>query len=220
MTDPASIGAAVRRIEAGHGGIDVVVNNAGFGMVGAIEETGLDQVRDLFETNVFGAIGVIQAVLPGMRKRRAGHIINITSVSGWAPWAGTAIYGASKFAMECVGRTLAQEVTDLGIKVTNVAPGGLRTAFSGASLKVAEALIGDYDTTAHNAQRILTGHAGEEPGDPAKAAQAILMLVDAESPPLRLLLGVDALGYAEQEIAAMQADMNAWHDLTASIAVD
>jgi NAD(P)-dependent dehydrogenase (short-subunit alcohol dehydrogenase family) len=219
VTDASSIEAAVTHVEARHGHIDVLVNNAGFGMVGAIEETSLAQIRDLFETNVFGAIGVIQAVLPGMRARRAGHIVTITSVSGWAPWAGTAIYGASKFAMECIGRTLAQELEPVGIKVSNVAPGGLRTDFAGTSLRVAARHIDDYATTAHQAERIFADHAGEEPGDPAKAAQAILALVDADTPPLRLLLGADALGYAEGEIAAMQADIAAWRPLTLSIAV-
>ncbi len=219
VTDVSSIEAAVAHVEARHGRIDVLVNNAGFGMVGAIEETSLAQIRDVFETNVFGAIGVIQAVLPGMRARRAGHIVTITSVSGWAPWAGTAIYGASKFAMECIGRTLAQELAPVGIKVTNVAPGGLRTDFAGTSMHVAARRIDDYDTTAHQAQRTFTDHAGEEPGDPAKAAQAILALVDLETPPLRLLLGADALGYAEGEIAAMQADIAAWRPLTMSIAI-
>jgi len=219
VTDRPSIDAAVAHVEARHGRIDVLVNNAGFGMVGAIEETSLAQIREVFETNVFGAIGVIQAVLPGMRARRAGHVITITSVSGWAPWAGTAVYGASKFAMECIGRTLAQELAPLGIKVSNVAPGGLRTDFAGPSLRVAAHCIDDYATTAHQAERILTDHAGEEPGDPAKAAQAILALVDADTPPLRLLLGADALGYAEGEIAAMQADIAAWRSVTLSIAV-
>lgn len=219
VTDQPSIDAAVAHVEARHGRIDVLVNNAGFGMVGAIEETSLAQIRDVFETNVFGAIAVIQAVLPGMRAHRAGHIVTITSVSGWAPWAGTAVYGASKFAMECIGRTLAQELAPLGIKVSNVAPGGLRTDFAGPSLRVAAHHIDDYATTAHQAERILTDHAGEEPGDPAKAAQAILALVDADTPPLRLLLGADALGYAEGEIAAMQADIAAWRPVTLSIAV-
>lgn len=218
VTDGAAIKTAVDRVEALHGGIDILVNNAGYGMVGAIEETSLAQVRALFETNVFGTIGVLQAVLPGMRARRAGHIVTITSVSGWAPWAGTAIYGASKFALECVGRTLAQEVAGLGIRVSNVAPGGLRTDFAGA-LRVAAEKIADYDATAHQAERIMTDHAGHEPGDPAKAAQAILDLVDSDAPPLRLLLGADALGYAEAEIAAIQADIAAGRATTLSIAI-
>lgn len=219
MTDAASIEKAVAHVEAQHGGIDVLVNNAGFGMVGAIEETGLDQIRAMFETNVFGAIAAIQAVLPAMRIRRTGHIVNITSVSGWAPWAGTGAYGAGKFAMECIGRTLAQELAGLGIRVTNVAPGGLRTDFAGPSLRVATRHIADYHDTAHRAERTFIAHAGAEPGDPAKAAQAILIMVDSTEPPLRLLLGADALGYAEDEIAAMRDDIAAWRPLTLSIAV-
>jgi NAD(P)-dependent dehydrogenase (short-subunit alcohol dehydrogenase family) len=218
VTDPVALSAAVAQVETQHGGIDVLVNNAGYGMVGAIEETSLDQIRALFETNLFGAIGVLQAVLPGMRARRAGHIVNITSVSGWAPWAGTAIYGASKFALECVGRTLVQEVAGLGIRVSNVAPGGLRTNFAG-TLRIAEQTIADYDATAHQAERIMSGHAGREPGDPVKAAQAILDLVDSAAPPLRLLLGGDALGYAEAEIAEMQADIARGRETTLSIAI-
>lgn len=121
--------------------------------------------------------------------------------------------------MECIGRTLAQEIGQLGIAVTNVAPGGLRTDFGTTSLRVADHRIDDYDTTAHQAERTFTAHAGEEPGDPAKAAQAILTLVDSDVPPLRLLLGADALGYAEGEIAAMRDDIAAWRPVTLSIAV-
>ena len=114
-------------------------------VTGAIEETPLDKIKALFEVNVLGAVAMIQAVLPGMRQHRSGHIINITSVSGLAPWAGTGIYGASKYAMECIGQTLADEVQPLGIHVTNVAPGGMRTDFSGGSLDSAPPSISDYD---------------------------------------------------------------------------
>lgn len=220
VTDPASIAAALARAAERFGGIDVLVNNAGFGMVGALEETSLDQIRGLFETNVVGAIAMIQAVLPGMRARRSGYIINITSVSGWAPWAGTAVYGASKFAMECIGRTLAQEVAPLGIRVTNVAPGGLRTDFAASSLKVAEHRYADYDGPAHAAQTILANHAGVEPNDPAKAATVILALAEMERPPLRLLLGADALGYAEAELVAIERDIADGLVTTLSVGVD
>lgn len=126
VTDEAAVEAAVAQAEALTGGLDYVVNNAGHGFTGAIEETSLAQARALFEVNVFGPMAVIKAVLPYLRARRRGHIINITPVSGLAAWNGTALYGASKFALECIGRTLAQEVGPLGITVTNVAPGGLR----------------------------------------------------------------------------------------------
>ncbi|TCP29879.1 oxidoreductase [Sphingomonas sp. BK235] len=210
--------AAINRAVAAAGEIDVLVNNAGVGITGAIEEYSGEDVRALFDVNVFGAIAVLQAVLPGMRARRAGRILNITSVSGWAPWAGTALYGATKFALECVGRTLAQEVADYGIRVTNVAPGGLRTDFSAGSLRSASNPIEGYEGPAHEAERTLRGHAGEEPGDPVLAAAAVLRVADSFEPPLRLLLGTDALGYAEGEMAAMKADIDAWRETTLSIA--
>ncbi|WBO24686.1 oxidoreductase [Sphingomonas abietis] len=220
VTDEASVAAAVEAAEILTGGLDVVVNNAGRGLTGAIEETGLDQARALFEVNVLGPIAVMRAVLPYMRARKAGHIVNITSVSGLAAWAGTGLYGASKFALECIGRTLAQEVKPLGIRVTNVAPGGLRTEFAGAALADAEDHIADYADTAHQARAILIGHRGEEPSDPVLAAQAIIAAVSAAEPPLLLLLGADALKYAEYEFAALAADMARWRPLTLSTAFE
>lgn len=218
VTDAASVAAAVDRAEAITGGLDVVVNNAGRGLTGAIEETGLDQARALFEVNFFGPMAVIQAALPHMRARRRGHIVNITSVSGLAAWAGTALYGASKFALECLGRTLAQEVRPLGIRVTNVAPGGLRTAFSGEALGDADGHIVDYAETAHQARPILVGHHGHEPSDPKLAAQAIIAAISAAEPPLLLLLGADALHYAEDEFAALSGDIARWRPITLSVA--
>lgn len=220
VTDERAVHAAVAHAEAISGGLDILVNNAGHGLTGAIEETGLDQARALFEVNVFGPIAVLQAALPYMRARRRGHIINVTSVSGLAAWAGTGLYGASKFALEAIGRTLAQEVAPLGLKVTNVAPGGLRTAFAGPALAQAARSIEDYAETAHLARRTLVGHAGSEPGDVAKAAQAILAAVDADAPPLLLLLGADALKYAEHEFAALAGDIERWKPATLSIAAE
>ena len=134
VTDEEMVRDAIGRAERLTGGLDVVVNNAGRGLTGAIEETSLDEARALFEVNIFGPLAVIRAALPYLRSRKSGHIVNITSVSGLAAWAGTGIYGASKFALECIGRTLAQELEPLGIHVTNVAPGGLRTEFAGETL--------------------------------------------------------------------------------------
>ena len=215
VTDTPAVFGAIAEAERRMGTIDILVNNAGYGMAGAIEETGLDQVRALFETNVFGAIAVIQAALPAMRARRAGHIVNITSVSGLAPWSGTAIYGASKYAMQCIGITLAQEVAPLGIKVTNVAPGGIRTDFGGRSLVQAEREIADYEGGAHMAGTIL--RTTVQHGDPALAAQAILTALAAPEPPRVLLLGDDALHYAEDEIAALRQDIARWRTLSQSI---
>jgi NAD(P)-dependent dehydrogenase (short-subunit alcohol dehydrogenase family) len=220
VTDAAAVTDAIAAAEALTGGLDVVVNNAGHGMTGAIEESSLAQVRALFEVNVLGSLAVIQAALPYFRSRRAGHIVNISSVSGLAAWSGTGIYGASKFALECIGRTLAQEVNPLGIKVTSVCPGGLRTEFAGAALIEADGHIPDYAETAHLARPTLLGHHGREPGDPMLAALAILEAVAAPKPPLTLLLGPDALKYAEYEFASVAADIGAWRELTLSIAAD
>lgn len=216
VTDEAAVRAGVARAEAA-GAIDILVNNAGYGLVGAVEEASLNEVRAQFETNVIGPLAMLKAVLPAMRARRAGRIINVTSVSGLAVWAGTGVYCASKWALEGLTQTLAAEVAELGIKVTNVAPGGLRTDFAGGSKAVVASKIADYDGLARDAERIMADHAGHEPGDPAKAAQAILRIADAPAPPLHLLLGDDALKYAGYAAAGLQADIEAWKDLTLSI---
>lgn len=218
LSQPDAAAAAVARAEALVGQIDILVNNAGYGMVGAIEETSIDQMRALFDVNLFGAIAMIQAVLPAMRARRGGHIVNITSLSGLAPWWGTAVYGASKYAFECIGQTLAQEVGTLGIRVTNVAPGGFRTDFAGKGLVEAERTIADYDETARQSKLSLLAGRGTEHGDPAKAALAILAAVDAPEPPLHLLLGEDALRHAREQIERLEADMQKWEALSLSTA--
>jgi len=212
---PACIAAMA---DASMGQVDVLVNNAGYGVVGAIEEVSPAETRALFDVNVFGAIAMIQAVLPFMRQRRAGHVVNITSASGLAPWAGTAIYGASKYALECIGQTLAQEVAPLGIKVTNVAPGGLRTNFAGGSLHLAERSIDAYEETAHVAKHVLTSGQGREMGDPVLAARAIIEAIAEEKPPMHLLLGSDALHYAEGQIELLQQEMQRWKTYSTSIA--
>jgi NAD(P)-dependent dehydrogenase (short-subunit alcohol dehydrogenase family) len=217
VTDEAAVRAGVAKAQAITGRIDVLVNNAGYGLVGAVEEASLDEVRAQFETNVIGPLAVLKAVLPAMRARRAGRIINITSVSGLAVWAGTGVYCASKWALEGLTQTLAAEVAELGIRVVNVAPGGLRTGFSAGSKAIVASKIADYDGLARDAERIMADHAGAEPGDPAKAAQAILQVADADAPPMHLLLGEDALKYAGYASQALQADIAAWKDLTLSI---
>ena len=217
VTDSAEIPVTVAAAEAAMGRVDLLVNNAGHGMAGAIEESGLDQIRALFEVNVVAGIAMIQAVLPAMRARRAGHIVNITSVSGLAPWSGTAIYGATKYAMQCIGLTLADELRPLGIKVSNIAPGGIRTDFGGRSLVEATGDIADYEGGAHMARAILRApnHGG---GDAALAANAILTALDDPEPPRVLLLGKDALHYAEDEVALLSAEFARWTPLTLSIA--
>jgi NAD(P)-dependent dehydrogenase (short-subunit alcohol dehydrogenase family) len=220
MTDEDAVRAAVDGAEAALGGIDVLVGNAGYGLVGAVEESSLSEIRAQFEANVFGPIAAIQATLAHFRKRRAGHIITVTSVSGVATWAGTGVYCGSKHAIEGVTRTLAEEVAELGIKVTNIEPGGMRTDYAGRSLIVTQRKIADYDGAARNAERILGDHAGHEPGDPAKVAQAILAIAGTQDPPLQLLLGADAMLYATRQLAAFQAEIGRWAKLTMSTAYD
>lgn len=220
VTDEAAVQIVVRTAESLVGPLDYVVNNAGRGFTGAVEETSLADARALLEVNLLGPLAVIKAALPAMRRRRAGHVVNVTSVSGLAAWHGTAIYGATKFALECLGRTLAQEVAPLGIKVTNVAPGGLRTAFSADRLPGADPVIADYAATAHLARRVLQDKHGSEPGCPDLAAQAILAALDEPEPPLVLLLGEDALHYAERELGELAAQFDRWQGYTLAIAAE
>ena len=207
MCDEAAVAAAVQFAEALPGGLNVLVNNAGYGLVGAIEETSLDEARAQLDVNVLGPLCAIGAALPGMRARRAGVIVNVTSVSGLAAWAGTGVYCASKFALEAIGETLAQEVGPLGIRVLNVAPGGMRTDYAGRSSLRAGRRIDDYEATAHASERLLAAHLGSEPNDPALIAAAILDAVLAPAAPLHLLLGADALHYALRKLAALQSDI-------------
>lgn len=210
----------IRDAEEKYGPFDVLVNNAGYGLTGAIEEVRIDDVKALFDVNVVGVIAVTQAVLPGMRRRRAGHIINISSVSGLAPWAGTGVYGASKYALECLGQTLADEVAPLGINVTNVAPGGMRTDFAGGSLRATSASIPDYETTAHVAHQVLTSGKGREPSSTEKIALVISQLVDMSVPPRLLLLGEDAYKYATTHLKGQLDGIEAFKELTLSVSAE
>lgn len=220
VTQFDEIAGKVARIEAQLGSIDVLVNNAGYGLTGAIEETPIESVKALFDVNVLGTIAMVQAVLPGMRRRRSGHIVNVSSVSGLAPWAGTGVYGASKYAVECLGQTLAEEIAPLGIHVTNVAPGGMRTDFAGGSLRAVEAAIPDYETTAHVAHAILTEGMGKEPSSPAKVARAITQLVEMDVPPRLLLLGRDAYKYATYHLKSQLDGIEAFRNLTLSVSAE
>lgn len=220
LTDEASVNAVVARAEEITGGIDRLVNNAGYGLIGAIEEVSIEEARALFDINLFAPLRMLRAMLPFMRARRAGHVINITSVSGHAPWAGTALYGASKYAMECIGQTLAQEVAPMNIRVTNVAPGGFRTGFAAAGLRIAQTDIADYEEVAHFARRSLAEGAGKEKGDPVRAAAAILTALDARQPPLHLFLGEDALHYAGDQLAFVGRQMREWETLSLSTAFE
>lgn len=203
------------------GEVDILVNNAGYGLVGAVEEASLAEARAQFEVNVFAPLALIRAVLPAMRQRRAGTIVNVTSVSGIAVWAGTGLYCASKHALEAIGESLADELAPLGVRVINVAPGGMRTDYAGRSLVRSERPIADYDGgPGHAAEAILAGHAGSEAGDPAKIARAIIDAALGESPAKRLLLGEDALRYAQAHIDGLAADIDRWRDISLATGVN
>jgi NAD(P)-dependent dehydrogenase (short-subunit alcohol dehydrogenase family) len=217
VTDDKRVHRVVGDVERATGGIDVLVNNAGYGLVGGVEEASLDEMRAQFEANVFGAVSVMQAVLPFMRSRKAGRIVNVTSVSGLVGWPSLGIYSGSKFALEGISETLALEVEPFGIKVIMIEPGGLRTDFATRSRHATARIIEDYASTVGNCRNILSEHAGHEPGDPAKAAKVIFDVVTAASPPLRLLLGSDAVGYATQKLRAQGEEIQAWISASESI---
>jgi NAD(P)-dependent dehydrogenase (short-subunit alcohol dehydrogenase family) len=218
LSDPDAAAAVVHKAEA-LGPIDVLVNNAGYGLMGAVEEASLGEVRAQFEVNLFAPLALIQAVLPAMRARGAGVIVNVTSVSGLATWQGTGIYCASKFALEAIGETLADEVAPLGIKVINVEPGAMRTGFA-SSLARAARSIADYRSTAHSSERILADTAGRENGDPVKMARHILDAVNMDSPPRNLLLGADAIHYATGRMEALLAEIGRWAPVTIDTGFD
>jgi NAD(P)-dependent dehydrogenase (short-subunit alcohol dehydrogenase family) len=216
VTDEASVRRGVAEAEKKTGGIDVLVNNAGYGLEGAVEEVTLDQIRAQFEVNVFGAVSVIQAALPAMRKHRSGHIINITSMGGLTAFPGVGIYNGSKFALEGISEALAKEVKPLGIKVTIVAPGSFRTDWAGRSMVHVDGAIADYEATAGAFRKSLQQRNGRQPGDPEKAAEAIIAAVEAAEPPLHLLLGPDALRFVGEKLGALQAEILRWAPVSAA----
>ncbi len=189
VTQPEQITAGVQRALEAHGRIDVLVNNAGYGSLGALEEVPDEEIRQQFEVNVFGAINMIKAVLPTMRKQRSGHILNITSIAGLQGYPGVGAYNASKFALEGIGESLAADVKHLGIKVINVEPGPFRTDWAGRSATYTQNQIDDYAESAGKNLGSLEQVSGHQPGDPVKAAQAMFDLVQLDNPPMHLPLG-------------------------------
>ncbi|HSX69889.1 MAG TPA: oxidoreductase [Pseudomonas sp.] len=199
------------------GRIDVLVNNAGFGVLGAVEETSAAETERLFATNVFGVLNVTRAVLPHMRRQRSGHVINISSLGGYQAYMGWGVYGSTKFAVEGISEALQQEVAPLGIHVTVVEPGFFRTDFLDEQSLVKTALeLVDYDETVGAMRTFAAAANHAQPGDPAKFAEAMLALANAEQPPLRLPLGSDALARIEQKHAQVEAELRAWRTLTLS----
>jgi NAD(P)-dependent dehydrogenase (short-subunit alcohol dehydrogenase family) len=216
VTDFSAIPEAVALAEQDVGPIDVLVNNAGYGHEGILEESPLEDAQRQFDANVFGAVAMIKAVLSGMRVRRSGHIINVTSMGGFITMPGITYYCGSKFALEGISEALGKEVKSLGIRVTALAPGQFRTDWAGRSMIRAERSITDYDPVMDPIRAARQAKSGNQPGDPAKAAQALLRLVAADNPPVRLYLGADALKLVEDKIEAMKAEIAEWEELSRS----
>jgi len=214
VADFAAVEPAVAEVERAVGAIDVLVNNAGYGHEGVLEESPLDALLRQFDVNVFGAVAMIKAVLPGMRVRRRGHIINISSMAGLAALPGIAYYAGSKFALEGISEALSKEVRDFGIHVTAIAPGSFRTAWAGASMDRSARSIPDYDALFQPVRRARERKSGQQAGDPAKAAKVLLDLVEAENPPLHLVLGADALRLVRGRTAAFLAELDAWEQVS------
>ena len=210
VTDSAQVAEAVKKAEATFGKIDVLVNNAGFGYMAAVEEGEDDEVRAMFETNFFGLVDVTRAVLPRMRQRRSGHIVNISSIGGFVGFPSSGYYNATKFAVEGLSEALAKEVEPLGIKVLIVEPGPFRTDWAGRSLKQTRNGIEDYAKTAGTRRQAISSGSGKQPGDPVRAAKAMIEVVQSSNSPLRLVLGRMALETARSKLELLRQDFNAW----------
>lgn len=217
VRDAAQAAAAAGQALQRFGRIDVLVNNAGYGLLGAVEEASPEEVRALFDTNVFGLHTVTRAVLPAMREQRSGHVINISSVGGYAAYAGWGIYSATKFAVEALSEALQLELAPLGVKVTVVEPGFFRTDFlDPSSLATTAARIGAYADTVGAMRTFAAGVNHLQPGDPAKLATAMLTLADSAQPPVRLLLGSDTVQRVRAKNAFVETELAAWLALATS----
>jgi NAD(P)-dependent dehydrogenase (short-subunit alcohol dehydrogenase family) len=220
VAQPASVDPGVQAaVQALEGRIDVLVNNAGWGLVGAIEETSMDEARDAFETNFFGQFNVTRSVLPIMRAQGSGHILVSSAIGGFTGIAGLGIYSAAKAAVDVMNEALAQEVAPFGIKVTVLTLGIFRTRFASSSLRQTAQVISEYtQTPAGQFRSFIGGLSGKQPNDPVRAAQAILQIVEADKPPMHLALGSDALRVMNTKIASLQQDMAAWELRSTSVA--
>ncbi|MDT0168163.1 oxidoreductase [Pseudarthrobacter sp. BRE9] len=216
VTDKAQISAAVKQAEEKFGSIDVLVNNAGYGYRAAVEEADDGDIRRLFDTNFFGAVDMIKAVLPGMRANKAGSILNISSIGARITPTGSGYYAATKAALEGMSGSLRNELKPLGINVTAIEPGGFRTDFAGRSLTQSSTAIDDYaDTAGKRRKEHDTAH-GNQPGDPDKAARAIIAVVESPNPPGLLVLGTDAFGAFGKVAEAQRAELEQWQELSTS----
>ena len=214
--EQAAIEAARQSIER-FSRIDILVNNAGYGLLGAVEESGDQEVKDLFNTNVFGLLNVIRAVVPYMRRQASGHILNISSIGGYASYPGWGAYCATKFAVEALTESLAYELKPLGVMATTVEPGFFRTDFlDSTSLVSTQKSFVEYAETVGAMRDFAASANHAQPGDPAKLSQAILKLVDSKNPPLRLPLGSDTVHKIKEKNAFVEKELNAWKEVAIS----
>jgi NAD(P)-dependent dehydrogenase (short-subunit alcohol dehydrogenase family) len=221
VTDESSVRAAVKKAVDTFGRIDILANNAGWGMVGAVEETSNAEAHDIFESNFFGQLNVTRAVLPTMRTQKSGYILSFSAIGGFGGVAGLGVYAAAKAAVDVYSEALAQEVAPFGIKVTVLTLGIFRTKFASSSLKQTHTVIDDYaETPAGKFRNFIRHLPGNQPNDPAKAADAILQLVNSDRHPMHLALGKDALGSMRNKIEGLTSDLNCWEVLSKSTAYD
>jgi len=216
VADPAQVERAVAQAEETFGHIDVLVNNAGYGYLAAVEEGEEPEVRALFETNFFGLVALIRRALPGMRQRGYGHIVNVSSVGGLIGNPGSGYYNATKFAVEGLSEALSKEVQPLGIRVTVIEPGPFRTDWAGRSLKQTRNALAAYASTAGARRAEITGRSGRQPGDPMRAGDAIIKAVQSDSPPLNLILGQDGLARVRAKVGNFSNSLDAWEAVTLS----
>ncbi|MGB4774612.1 MAG: oxidoreductase [Daejeonella sp.] len=214
VTKADEISAGVALALNKFGQIDVLVNNAGIGYFAAIEESEEAEVRHMFDINFFGLANVTNAILPIMRKQHSGHILNIASIGGLAAFPAIGFYNATKFAVDGYSEALAKETAHLGIKVTIIAPSGFRTDWAGRSANNSPIIIADYANTSGANKDNIRGYSGKQPGDPVRAAKAIIKVVETAKPPLRLLLGAAALKIACGKLQELQKDFDAWEETT------
>jgi NAD(P)-dependent dehydrogenase (short-subunit alcohol dehydrogenase family) len=214
VTDPGQVDSAVTQAFSQFGQVDVLVNNAGYGVAGGIEEVSEAEFMPMFETNVFGLLRVTRAFLPYLRKQRSGHILNLSSIGGLLASPGLGYYSATKFAVEGLSESLAAEVAPLGIRVTIIEPGPFRTDFLGRSGVLAKTRIADYDGTAANMRKYFAENDGKQPGDPARAVRAMMQVVESPNPPLRLLLGASALQRLRTKFGNWEKEIAAWEQVT------
>jgi len=214
VTDKGQIASAVEAAEQRFGRIDVLVNNAGYGYQSSVEEGDEQEIRDQFEANVFGLFAMSRAVLPGMRTRRRGHVINITSVAGLIGFPASGYYSASKHAVEGFSDSLAAETAALGIQVTCVEPGPFRTDWAGRSLRQTQSKIDDYAETAAGRMKQTSGYSGQQPGDPVRAAEAMIKITEVEKAPRHLVLGAFGYDAVTRKLAERLALVEAWKDIS------